>query len=138
MTRERRKLLLALVFVGACAALALTLGRSSSTSSAVKAGLAAKNAPAIGRIRESIREQDLAEGTNIDPDSAAGEALAARAYPGTEVTLSERQSAIAAGTNVAKRGPKHPFKWDSSGRRRWTSTGSAPRPTSAAPSGPAA
>jgi hypothetical protein len=115
MTRNRRKLLLALVFVGACAALALTLGHSSGTSSAVKAGLAAKNAPAIGRIRESLREQDLAEGTNLDPDSAAGEALAARAYPGTEVTLGERQAAIAAGTKVAKRGPKHPFKWESLG-----------------------
>jgi hypothetical protein len=115
MTNDRRKLVLALVFVGVCVALAVTLGRSSSTGSATKAGLSTKNASAIGRIRESQREAQIAQGTTIDPDSPAAEDLAARAYPGTEVTLGERQAAIAAGAKVAKRGPKHPFKWESLG-----------------------
>jgi hypothetical protein len=115
MTIKRRKLGLALVFVGVCMALALTLGRSSSTGSATKAGLAKKNASAIGRIRESNREAQIAQGTTADPDSAAGEELAARAYPGTEVTFSERQAAIAAGAKVAKRKAKHQDAWESLG-----------------------
>jgi hypothetical protein len=115
MTNDRRRLVLALVFVGVCVALAVTLGRSSSTGSATKAGLSTKNSSAIGRIRESQREAQIAEGTTIDADSPAAEDLAARAYPGTEVTLGERQAAIAAGAKIAKRGPNHPFKWESLG-----------------------
>ncbi len=115
MTRDRRKLVLAVVFLGALVALSLTLGRGSSTGSATKAGLAKKNASAIGRIRESQREAQIAEGANIDPDSAAGEELAARAYPSDEVTFGERQAAIAAGAKVAKRKAKHQNAWESLG-----------------------
>ena len=115
MTTNRRKLVLAVVFLGAVMALALTLGRGSSTGSAAKAGLAKKNASAIGRIRESSREAQIADGTTVEPDSAAAEDLAARAYPSNEVTFSERQAAIAAGAKVAKRKAKHQNAWESLG-----------------------
>ena len=133
MTWDRRKLVLAVVFLGAVVALALTLGRGSSTGSAAKAGLAKKNASAIGRIRESSREAQIAEGVNVDPDSAAGEELAARAYPSNEVTFSERQAAITAGAKVAKRKAKHQDAWQSLGpntlERRPPRNADLPAPT---------
>ena len=80
--KHRRRLVLAIVFVGACA-LALVLARSSTTGSKgashVKAGLQAKNASAINRIREGQREEQALDGSGVDPDSAAGQELASRA-----------------------------------------------------------
>jgi hypothetical protein len=112
--KHRRRIVLAIVFVGACA-LALVLARSSTTGSKgashVKAGLQAKNASAINRIREGQREEQALDGAGVDPDSAAGEELASRAYPSNEVTFEERQAAIAAGTRLASRGNHHPFAW---------------------------
>lgn len=113
--KDRRRLVLAIVFVGACA-LALVLARGSTTGSKgashATAGLQAKNASAINRIREGQREERAPNGSGLDPDSAAGEELASRAYPSNEVTFEERQAAIAAGTRLIRRGNHHPFAWE--------------------------
>ena len=112
---HRRKLLLAFVFAGACA-LAFVHARSSTTGSGAAskagAGLAAKNAAAIGRIRESVREQEALDGSGVDSDSAAGEELASRAYPSNEVTFAERQAAIDAAARLSRRGHHHPSAWE--------------------------
>ena len=148
MTTDRRKLVLAVVFLGVCSGARIDARARLEHGLGGKSRASKKNASAIGRIRESSREAQIADGTTVEPDSAAAEDLAARAYPSNEVTFSERQAAIAAGAKVAKRKAKHQNAWESLGpstlnvdrlgtqtyqrepsgpaaRRRWPSTRSA-------------
>src|SRR3954468_1352935 len=98
MARHRRRIAAVLVLVGASVALALLLSHASKDGpTAARAG-AGTARPA----HEALLERGQA-GTQ-EADGAAAQEYADRAYPASEITISEIQGAVKANDKLQKKG----------------------------------